>query len=336
MNLGRRAEAPPRLSVILPTHNRAALLAAALESLRHQTLPSSDFEVIVVDDGCTDDTCATIRSSELSCVRVIESAGRGLHAGRHSGLEAARADILVYADDDIEALPTWLESIDHAFRDPAVVLVGGNNLPRFCVPPPPWLLRLWQRRHPTLPGRALPMLSVLELEGGERDLPASYVWGCNFAIRKHTLRAAGGFHPDGMPPELLHLRGDGESHVSRYVATQRLRCRFHPGASVHHKITADRMTFAYFRDRGFRQGISQSYSDLRAGAAAARFCSIRPGLHWLGAALGRLVARDPEVHRAELAYASGLAAGYAHHHCLYWKSAELRAWVHRKTYLEGK
>lgn len=329
-----RAAPRPRLSVILPTSNRAAHLAAALESLRQQTLPVDAFETIVVADACTDDTHAVVRSSHLGGVRLIEATGRGLHAGRHAGLKQARADLLVYADDDIEALPTWLESIEQAFRDPDVALVGGNNLPGFCAPPPAWLLRLWDRRDPALGGRALPTLSVLELDGGERDLPPGYVWGCNFAIRKAVLLAAGGFHPDGLPQELLHLRGDGESHVTRFVAKRRLRCRFHPGATVRHKVTPERMTLAYFRERGFRQGISQSYSDLRAGDASAPFCRVRPALHWLRMHLGRLVTTDPEVHRAETAYASGLAAGYARHQYLYWKSAELRAWVHRETYLE--
>ena len=77
------------------------------------------------------------------------------------------------------------------------------------------------------------------------------------------LIAAGGFHPDGMPKELIRFRGDGETHVSRHVAESGLECVFHPGASVHHKVTPERMTYAYFRQRGFNQGVSDSYTQLR-------------------------------------------------------------------------
>jgi len=51
-----------------------------------------------------------------------------LHVGRHLGLKKAQGDILVFADDDIEAFPTWLEGIAEAFEDPQIALVGVKNL----------------------------------------------------------------------------------------------------------------------------------------------------------------------------------------------------------------
>ena len=325
----------PRLSVIVPTRNRAALLAATLDSLTRQSLPPADFEIIVVDDGSTDDTAAVVDSfgPRLPALRRVPTSARGLHEGRHAGLREARGEILVYADDDIEALPSWLEAVARAFDDPVVVLVGGNDLPRFCSPPAGWLLRMWSMPHP-VGGHAIPALSIIQVDGPARPLPPAYVWGCNFSIRKEVLLEAGGFHPDGMPNDLLHLRGDGESHVARHVAEHGLVCRFEPGASVYHSVTADRMTFAYFRARGFRQGISDSYSALRVGHAPSPWqWRLRQAVRAARRGMQALLAADPEVHRAQFELAAGHAAGYAHHQRLYRQSAELRAWVHKPTYL---
>jgi hypothetical protein len=181
----------------------------------------------------------------------------------------------------------------------------------------------------------LPALSLLELPAGPaRDFNPACVWGCNFSIRKQTLLAAGGFHPDGMPEQLLHLRGDGESHVTRYVGERGLRCRFHPGASVYHKVTPERMTLAYFRARGFRQGISASYTALRAGQPpGAPWPRLRFAWQGVRARLTAYLAADPEAQQAQLEFVTGLRAGYAHHQHMYRTRTELREWVHKPTYL---
>ena len=104
---------------------------------------------------------------------------------------------------------------------------------------------------------------MIEKKGSIQNHDPQLVWGCNFAIRKNILLNAGGFHPDGMPTNLLHYRGDGETHVSNYVEQKGLKCIFHPDASVYHKVTNERMTVKYFYNRGFNQGISYSFSRIR-------------------------------------------------------------------------
>lgn len=323
------------ISVIIPTRNRASLLAQALSSLKQQTLARDRFEVLVVDNGSSDSTPGVIEAArqELGNVLGVHAAEPGLHHGRHAGLAAAAGDVLVFADDDIEALPTWLESVREAFADPDVALVGGNNYPLFVEAPPSWLLKLWKRTgfrgH-----RELPALSVIEFGSIPSSFSPYQVWGCNFAVRKDVLMAAGGFHPDGMPKELVRFRGDGETHVSRYVAESGKKCVFHPGASVHHKVTPDRMTFGYFRQRGFNQGVSESYSQLRAGQTAepARTRSVpRAALGWILNKMIRL-ADDADVRHALEQLRIGRDEGLAFHQRAYREDPEVRAWVHRPVY----
>lgn len=323
------------ISVIIPTRNRANLLAQALESILKQDLARYEFEVLVIDNGSTDDTQNVIDlyKVELTNLVGIYAPEPGLHTGRHAGMKAVKGDILVFADDDIEALPTWLSSIRAAFQDPQVAMVGGNNYPLFMQTPPDWLKRMWHR--PTFRGyKSIPSLSVIEFTRSPRHMSPYNVWGCNFAIRKEVLLQAGGFHPDGMPKELIRFRGDGETHVSRYVAESGLKCVFHPGASVYHKVTPERMTFAYFRQRGFNQGVSDSYTQLRhqgwpSTSGKRPFIkrvldlAVRKALNLLDSTETRRVAAEWEL---------GYREGYAYHQAAYRDDPEVREWVHRPTY----
>lgn len=323
------------LTVVIPTRNRANLLAGALASLVQQDLPLSKFEVLVINNGSTDDTQYVIDhyKCQLANLRGIYAPEPGLHTGRHAGMHAAKGDILIFADDDIEALPTWLSSIDAAFKDPQVAMVGGNNYPLFQQTPPDWLNRMWHR--PNFRGyKSISSLSVIEFTQPPRVMSPYQIWGCNFAIRKEILLQAGGFHPDGMPKELIRFRGDGETHVSRYVAERGLKCIFHAGASVYHKVTSDRMTHAYFRQRGFNQGISDSYTELRqkhfsTGTIQSNFMRRSLG-DVLQIALNLL--ESAETRRAATELQLGHREGYDYHQMAYFNDPEIRNWVHRPTY----
>lgn len=251
------------LSVIIPTRNRANHLAAILSTLELQVLSKSLFEILVIDNGSTDKTHTVFETyrSNFENMRYFFDANPGLHVGRHIGLQEAKGDVLVYADDDIEAMPGWLAAIAECFADPDVALVGGNNLPKFATRPPDWLLRLWRR--PFFDGHAIPALSVLQLPEGRREISPFHIWGCNFSIRKQILLDAGGFHPDAMPQDLIRFRGDGETHISNYVCNSGLKTIFDSKVSIHHLVSAERMTKDYFCRRYFAQGISDSYTEIR-------------------------------------------------------------------------
>jgi glucosyl-dolichyl phosphate glucuronosyltransferase len=249
-------------SVIIPTRDRADVLARCLQSLERQTADVGTFEVIVVDNDSRDHTRQTALGFESRLqLRCLHAPEPGLHVGRHAGWQAARADVLVFCDDDIEAEPSWVHGIAEAFSDPQVGLVGGNCYPNFESEPPPWLARWWAE--PVGAGRALGYLSVLDFGQGCFDIDPAFVWGCNFSVRRKVLDAVGGFHPDGMPKDRMRFRGDGESHVAQVVREQGWRTLFSSAASVHHLVSAERMTPAYFERRAFAQGVSDSYSAVR-------------------------------------------------------------------------
>lgn len=251
------------LTVIIPTRNRCKTLSCTLESISKQTLHPELFSVIVVDNGSRDSTSAVVGSFArmIPNLRYYYDASPGLHIGRHKKLREINSDIVVYADDDIEAFPTWLEGISEAFENRDVVLVGGMNLPKFESTPPCWILDMWR---PNGNGhRILGYLSILDLGEKAKIISPQHVFGCNFSIRKSVLLKSGGFHPDAFPQGLIRFRGDGESHVSNYIQSQNLKTAYNPKASVYHWVSKKRMTVEYFCRRAYNQGISDSYTAVR-------------------------------------------------------------------------
>src|SRR3982751_2380169 len=100
----------PLVSVIIPVHNGAKYLRAALESVLAQTY--SPFEVIVVDDGSVDDSGVIAQS--FNDVRYIHQANQGVAAARNHGIEAARGDFFAFLDQDDLWTPEKLTfEVDH-------------------------------------------------------------------------------------------------------------------------------------------------------------------------------------------------------------------------------
>lgn len=323
------------LSVIIPTRNRADYLAQSLASLTRQTLPATEFEVLVVDNGSTDHTPQVVSdfASRFSSLKRLYEPEPGLHTGRHAGMKAASSDIIVYGEDDIEVFPTWLAAISEPFVDPQTVMAGGNILPMYLAEPPAWIRKMWERRDAE-GRRSIPALSVMELPVAKGFVSPHSVWGGNLAIRKAVLMEAGGFHPDGMPKDKIQFRGDGEIHVSRYVAASGYKCAFHADASVYHKVIPERMTFTYFRQRGFNEGVTRSYAVLRSGNRymGAGTSSLPKRIVARGLQEFRNLTADEDVKEAQRQLKLGYREGYAFHQKAYLEDPAVREWVHKPYY----
>jgi glycosyltransferase involved in cell wall biosynthesis len=330
-----------KVSVIVPTRDRAGLLARCLDSLVAQTLPADQFEVVVVDNGSTDDTRSVAKSyGDKLRLQYLYAAEPGLHVGRHAGMQSASSPILVFCDDDIEAVPTWLEAVAHAFETEGIALVGGNCYPRFEVQPPAWLERWWSEEG--VSGRALGYLSILDFGEGRFSIDPCHVWGCNFAIRRDLLVAIGGFHPDGMPADRLPYRGDGESYVAAAIHAKGGQVWFDSRASVRHFVPRGRMTPGYFEQRAFAQGISESYrmirrrGGLRVPLRERLSITMRARLSRAWYRLRSLVAADAaerELARVRSRAAAAFVRGIQFHRQRVRADQALLQWVLKENYL---
>ncbi|HEX8204552.1 MAG TPA: glycosyltransferase [Solirubrobacteraceae bacterium] len=106
----------PEVTVVIPTRDRPAGLAAALAALRAQTLAADRFEVIVVDDG------SAPPAGVPDPVRLLRhGASRGPAAARNTGWRAARAPLVAFTDDDCTPAPGWVEGLLAAAEEGTVV-----------------------------------------------------------------------------------------------------------------------------------------------------------------------------------------------------------------------
>jgi GT2 family glycosyltransferase len=116
----------PDISVIIPTHNRCSALKRALDALSIQTCHLEKLEVLVVADGCKDDTYEMLRSYKAPFnLQKIEQRHQGPAKARNRGADRAKGKLLIFLDDDIEPAPSLVEAHARAHRQrPGHVVIG--------------------------------------------------------------------------------------------------------------------------------------------------------------------------------------------------------------------
>jgi len=110
------------VSIIIPTFNGASRIVHCLDALKKQ-VASRDVEILVIDDGSTDDTANVV--SRYSSVRLITQTNAGPAAARNRGAMEAKGPILLFTDDDCVPLHGWLDAMIKPFKDSEVVGAKG-------------------------------------------------------------------------------------------------------------------------------------------------------------------------------------------------------------------
>ncbi len=115
------------ISVVIPTYNQQERLALVLCGLAKQTLPSDRFEVVVVDDGSTDETAQVLAGAGLPNLRVLsEGPNRGRNRARNRGIAVAAGELVVFLDGDALPAPDLLAVYLDAYRQrgPRALMCG--------------------------------------------------------------------------------------------------------------------------------------------------------------------------------------------------------------------
>lgn len=176
-----------KLSVIIPTYNRCALLSRTLPTIFQQTCAPNTYEVIVIVDGSTDGTMEMLRELRPPCrLRVLEQPNRGQAAARNAGLRAAHGDLVLSLDDDLLCESDLISEHIAAHQSGENLLVFG--LVDVSPESPPTLATRWTRR-----------LANCYTERLRRDglsFPVDAVVGPNTSASRTTLVSLGGFDED--------------------------------------------------------------------------------------------------------------------------------------------
>jgi glycosyltransferase involved in cell wall biosynthesis len=232
------------VSVVVPTHNREGLLTRTLDTLVEQRAEAVRYEILVVDNNSSDGTRAVVEKYARAWpgIRYFFEGRPGVSHARNTGIAAARAPIIAFIDDDVEADPAWVERIKRTLdAHPEVDCVGGKIEARWSTPPPAWLTaKHWG-----------PV--ALQAEKGEAPyIDAEHASAClmtaNFACRRAALDEVGGFSADFLRDE------DRELQMRLWAAGKR---GMYDGAIVvTTEVPAERMTKRYHRDFNLRVGAS--------------------------------------------------------------------------------
>lgn len=116
------------ISIIIPLYNKGALVRRAIDSVLTQDF-DGELEVVVVDDGSTDDSAAFVKEYADSRVRLIAKPNGGVSSARNKGIEEAGAECFLFLDADDELLPGALQNLTllHKKYPNTKVLVGGQR-----------------------------------------------------------------------------------------------------------------------------------------------------------------------------------------------------------------
>jgi GT2 family glycosyltransferase len=309
----------PAATVVICTHDRAAILGRAVEAAMAQAV-GLHAEVLVVDNASTDGTEALVRELQVRLgprLRLTRETELGLSVARNRGLADATGEVAVFLDDDAVPRPGWLAAVIAPFRHRPVAGAGGRIVVAFPGGEPAWY-------RPELS----PALSGFDLGSEPRRVRYGragdvYPYGANFAVRVSDALRVGGFSravgPLGRRP-LVH----DETDLCYRLEEAGGEIHYAPAAVVDHIVAPERITPAWFLWR-YREG----------GRSAATFILRNRGLlralwriRWLYGP--KLLARpysprdpvDParfvrECQRREaLGYLAGLAEGIGRYRSL--------------------
>jgi glycosyltransferase involved in cell wall biosynthesis len=251
--------APPEITAIVCTHNRADVLIATLTSLAYQNLAPERFKVLVVNNASTDNTPEVVRSFAAATklkVTYTEEPNLGIATARNRGWQEATTPLVAYIDDDARAADTWLETIVDTFDQvtPSPACVTGLVTLDWVGGRPAW----FPERYETLIARydLGPEPKWLGTDG--------YLVTCNAAFRRQVLQEAGGFR-DGLGHRGRERHGGEDNEIYSRLSGRGLPIYYQPRAQVAHLTPKERQTRRYLIERMYATGLSQIALDVLTG-----------------------------------------------------------------------
>ena len=208
---------PLALSVVTPTFNRKRSLKRLLAALDRQSVDTTRFEVVVVDDGSSDDTLASLNPADYRfSLRVTSQANAGPARARNRGIDEARGQLVLFLDDDVEPSPQLIEEHlrSHAAESEQLVVIGPlSSLPHYAQPWVAWeQAKIEEQYAAMIRGQLVPTFRQF--------------WTGNASLAREHLVALGGFNAE-------FLRGEDVELGARLHA-RGLKFRFNAAASVLH------------------------------------------------------------------------------------------------------
>ena len=252
-----------KVTVAIPTYNRADFLRQTLAGLVAQQFPREHFEILVIDNNSADHTAAVVAefAAAAPAPRYFREEKQGLDHARNRALAEARGEIIVFGDDDILVQPDWLAQMAVPLIADAgrkIGAVGGEVIPVFPDGLPDWV-REWH--------------APLGFRADLGPIPAKHSpMGANLAFPQWVFAQLGPFHT-ALDRAAGNYFSGGDSEMIRRVRAAGLEVWFAPAAAVQHQMPANRTTFRYATRHAFDSARSRVIDRADQPGASGYFVS---------------------------------------------------------------
>lgn len=239
------------LSVIICTYNRSKYIYNVLESLAKGTLPPEEYEIVLIDNNCTDNTSSELDRfavdwPQVQLRRFVET-HQGLSYARNRGIREAKGDVLIFLDDDAFPGPDYLSNIKSVLgSNPHINCFGGEIVPQFEDGQTPEWLCDWN----------LSWVSGLKMRGGIREFTKGYPIGANMGFRKAVFKDCGLFNTS-LGRSKGNLMGGEEKDIFQRIENAGYKIHYIPEIEVRHMIPPSRTTLEYIAKLGQGVGMSE-------------------------------------------------------------------------------
>ena len=241
-----------KISVIIPTYNRSDVILRSLETWHNQSVSKSDFEVIVMDNNSTDGADVLIKDfiKDKPNFKYVLEKEKGSTNARHAGAKMAKADILMFCDDDGLFNSNCVKEILKVYEiNPEVCAVTGKISIQWDKTPPTWIMPY------------LFMLGQLDYGNDVKFSSDFYLNGGIFSIKKGIFHELGGFNPDLIGNYLV---GDGDTGLVIKLHKNKMLIGYTPFATMQHLQFVEKQgTEKDMGRRFYNVGISESYGFFR-------------------------------------------------------------------------
>ena len=238
-----------KVSVIVCTYNRCALMREAILSLLEQDIDKNSYEIIVVDNNSTDDTkhvVEEISKGEMPVLKYIREDRQGLSYARNRGAREASGEIVAYIDDDAIAEKGWLKGLLDVYRNfPDAGIVGGRIDPVWLHEKPSWITKNMEVAYTILNyGNEIKEISFPKTP-----------FGANLSVKRDVFLSLGGFSTQ-LGRKAASLISNEELYLCYLVEQNDKKLYYTPNAVVHHKVFPERLNRRFLFKRAYAQGIS--------------------------------------------------------------------------------
>lgn len=263
------------ISVIICTYNRDKYIYNVLNSLAENTLPHDRYEIVLVDNNCTDNTRGEcdrfVQDYPDVQFRYFVETNQGLSHARNRGIKESAGDTLVYVDDDALVNNGYLKAYADFFEQhPDIDAAGGPIIPKYETEEPAWMNHFTKS---LITGYKYLGDSIREFP--KNDFPG----GGNAAYHASVFEKVGLFNVE------LGRKGDSlvgaeEKDIFDKMTSQGMRFFYIPDAILYHLIPEKKLTKDYFDRLTYSIGKSERMRTKRIGPAKYAKRLISEGFKW--------------------------------------------------------